>query len=207
MVERGDIMTVIKIVCGLGNPGASYEHCRHNLGFDIIDRLAEQPGFLPVTATSLFDYRTVAGAVGLVYMIRPTTFVNRSGIAVRRALDIFGAGPDELFVISDDFNLHLGTIRIRKSGSLGGHNGLQSIIDEIGRTDFPRLRAGIGPLPPEYADDPENIPDFVLSRFRPNEEEAVAEMKSRAVEAVTLAIAGELDLAISRYNIPNPTPD
>jgi len=200
-------MTTIKIVCGLGNPGESYEHTRHNLGYDIIDRLARQPGFSAVTAASVFDYRTAPGADGPIYLIRPTTYVNRSGIAVIRALEMFDADPDELFVISDDFDLHLGTIRIRKSGSSGGHNGLQSIIDEIGQSDFPRLRAGIGPLPAETAGHPERIPDFVLSRFRPDEDESVAEMISRAVEAVTLVIAGELDLAISRYNSPNPTPD
>lgn len=200
-------MTVIKIVCGLGNPGASYEHSRHNLGFDIIDRMAEWPGVSAAETAPVFDYRTMPGAAGPVHVIRPTTYVNRSGVAVRRALDMFGAEPDELFVISDDFNLHLGTIRIRKSGSSGGHNGLQSIIDEIGRSDFPRLRAGIGPLPPDIANDPDAIPDFVLSRFEPDEEEQVAEMLLRAVEAVTLVIAGELDLAISRYNNPNPTPD
>ncbi len=200
-------MTVIKIVCGLGNPGTQYEHSRHNLGFDIIDRLAGRPNVSAPTATPSFDYRTMPGAAGPVQLIRPTTYVNRSGIAVRRALDMFGAEPDELFVISDDFNLHLGTIRIRKSGSSGGHNGLQSIINGIDRSDFPRLRAGIGPLPPEIADDPETIPDFVLNRFEADEEEAVAEMISRAVEAVTLVIAGELDLAISRYNSPNPTPE
>jgi PTH1 family peptidyl-tRNA hydrolase len=200
-------MTMIKIVCGLGNPGASYEHSRHNLGFDIVDRLAKQPGFAADTATPWFDYGTIPGAAGLVYVVRPTTYVNRSGVAVRRALDMFGAEPDELFVISDDFNLHLGTIRIRKSGSSGGHNGLQSIIDEIGRADFPRLRAGIGPLPAEYAEDPETVPEFVLSRFQPDEEETVAEILSRAVEAVALVIAGELDLAISKYNSHNPTPE
>lgn len=200
-------MTMIKIVCGLGNPGASYEHSRHNLGFDIVDRLTERSGSPPVTVTPTFEYRTINGAAGSVRLVRPITYVNRSGVAVRRALEMFGVAPEELFVISDDFSLHLGTIRIRKSGSSGGHNGLQSIIDELGRSDFPRLRAGIGPLPPEYADDPETIPEFVLSRFGPDEEEAVAHMLSRAVGAVTLVIAGELDLAISRYNSPNPTPD
>jgi PTH1 family peptidyl-tRNA hydrolase len=200
-------MTVIKIVCGLGNPGQVYEHSRHNLGFDIIDRMADKPGLLPVMTSSVFDYRIFPGVYGSVRLIRPKTYVNRSGIAVHRALEMFGAKPDELFVISDDFHLHLGTIRIRRSGSSGGHNGLQSIIDEIGRSDFPRLRAGIGPLPPDIAGNPENIPDFVLSRFRPDEEKIVAEMISRAVEAVALVINGGLDPAISRCNNPNPTPD
>lgn len=200
-------MTVIKIVCGLGNPGSLYEHTRHNLGFDIIDRTADGPGVSPVTTTSVFDYRVVSGVSGSIRLLRPKTYVNRSGIAVRRALEMFGIEPEELFVISDDFQLHLGSIRIRRSGSSGGHNGLQSIIDEIGRSDFPRLRAGIGPLPPDVAGDPDSITDFVLSRFRPDEEKVVAEMISRAVEAITLVINGELDLAISRYNSPNPTPD
>ena len=200
-------MAAIKILCGLGNPGPGYEHSRHNLGFNIVDRLADRPECSPVTVTPVFDYRTMPGAAGTVFMIRPKTYVNRSGVAVRRALEMFGAEADELFVINDDFNLQLGTIRIRKSGSSGGHNGLQSIIDEIGRTDFSRLRAGIGPLPPEIAENPDAVADFVLSRFQPDEEEIVAEMISRGVEAVTLVINGELDLAISMYNSPNPTPE
>ena len=139
-------------------------------------------------------------------MIKPLTHVNRSGTAVYEALRRFEAGPEELFVISDYFHLSLGTIRIRISGSSGGHNGLQSIIDAVGTAEFPRMRVGIGTRPEKLEQNPDAIPDFVLSRFEPEETETVAAAISRAVDAVIMVIGGDFDLAMSRYNNSNPTP-
>jgi len=202
MIDIGADMTDIKIVCGLGNPGERYEHTRHNLGYDVVDGLANEAGLPPAEEAGLFSYRAAKTAC----LIKPLTFVNRSGKAVRAALDGFDAGPDELFVINDDFHLPLGEIRIRKSGSSGGHNGLQSIIDEIGTIFFPRIRIGIGPLPEAAAGNAGLISEFVLSRFEPEEEKIVATAISRAVEAVGFVINGDIDLAISKYNSFDPTP-
>ena len=200
-------MARIKVVCGLGNPGPEYEHTRHNVGYDIIDRLARRLGLSRNQRAAGFEFRTLTAGTGEVHLIQPVTYVNRSGLAVREALDRFRAQPGELFVISDDFHLPLGALRIRTSGSAGGHNGLQSIIDELGTIEFSRLRAGIGPLPDEIAGQSELIVDFVLSRFRPDEEEIVSNMISHAVEAVERVIADGLDPAISKNNGANPTPE
>jgi len=197
---------VARIICGLGNPGSRYEHTRHNLGFDIIDRLAERLDITGQGLTPQFEYRTVAGADD-TFLIKPATYVNRSGLAVFEALRLFKAEPAELFVINDDFHLTLGTVRIRKGGSSGGHNGLESIIEELGRTDFPRMRLGIGPLPEWAIADGAKIPDFVLGCFQPGEIEIVDKMISLAVEAIETILIENLDLAISRYNTVNPTPE
>ena len=198
---------MVRIVCGLGNPGSEYEQTRHNLGFDIIDRLAERMVITGSGEASWFDYRTVSSPAGDVFIVRPATYVNRSGLAVVEALGLFEADPSELIVITDDYHLPLGSLRIRKSGSSGGHNGLESIIDELGRNDFARVRAGIGPLPQWAVSDGEKIPDFVLGRFDADDGEIVAEMISFGAEAVEVALKESLDLAISRYNKVNPTPE
>lgn len=197
---------MVRVICGLGNPGSRYEHTRHNLGYDIVDRLAERLDLCHIKRGLLFDYGRAVTEAGDLYLIKPVTYVNRSGPAVQAALEQFGIDAAELFVIVDDFNLPLGTLRIRTSGSAGGHRGLVSIIEELARADFPRLRAGIGPLPDEATLGENGVPDFVLSRFAPDEEETVAGMITRAVEALELVINNRLDLAISRYNRANPTP-
>jgi PTH1 family peptidyl-tRNA hydrolase len=198
---------VVKIVFGLGNPGPRYEHTRHNLGFDIIDRLAERLDISGEGQGAYFNYRLASSVSGKTALIKPATFVNRSGLAAKEALELFEADPAELIVISDDYHLSLGSLRIRKSGSSGGHNGLDSIIDELGRIDFSRLRAGIGPMPEWAATSREKIPDFVLSRFEPGEMENVEQMISLAVEAIEVILNEGLDLAISKYNRVNPTPE
>lgn len=199
-------VTVARIICGLGNPGLRYEQTRHNLGFDVIDRLVDRLDITGQGQAPRFDYH-IASAAGGVFLIKPATCVNRSGLAVSEALRVFKAEPAELFVINDDFNLTLGTVRIRKGGSSGGHNGLESIIEELDRTDFPRMRLGIGPLPDWAVVDGAKIPDFVLGSFQPGEIEIVEEMVSLAVEAIETILNESLDLAISRYNTVNPTPE
>jgi PTH1 family peptidyl-tRNA hydrolase len=196
----------MKMVCGLGNPGPEYERTRHNLGFTVVDRLARRLDAGVAGRAVWFAYRPALYAGRTVYLVRPHTYVNRSGLAVREALERFAAEPTELCVISDDFELPLGTVRIRTAGSSGGHRGLASIIETLGRDDFVRVRCGIGPLPDEVASHRDEIPNFVLSPFRPEEQEVVRQMISRVVEALVLIVHGDLDLAISRYSGPNPTP-
>jgi peptidyl-tRNA hydrolase, PTH1 family len=198
---------VIKVICGLGNPGPRYRHTRHNLGFDVVDGLAARLALETEIDATRFSYRVVATDRGAVYMIKPRTYVNASGVAVAEAVGIFNADPSELFVISDDFHLPLGTLRIRKAGSSGGHNGLESILEHLGRDDFVRMRCGIGPLPEWAVTDREKTPDFVLSPFRSEEQKIVNGMISRAVEALMSVLDDSLDLAISRYNSVNPTPE
>ena len=197
---------MVKIICGLGNHPAEYQHTRHNLGFDIIDRLVGKMVTARTGRLAWCEYimATVGGQD--IHLIKPLTFVNQSGMAVAEAMRMFGATPSELFVITDDFNLPLGTLRIRLRGSAGGHHGLESIIAELGVEDFPRLRAGIGPLPEGSSAAERRIIDFVLGRFRPEEEEIVLHMISQAAEAMELVMAGRLDAAIQVANSANPTP-
>ena len=197
---------MIKIACGLGNPGESYRGTRHNLGFEIIDRLVGRHESTRIETHRLFYSLAIDTADGILYLIKPQTYMNRSGLAVADALRLWNARPDMLFVISDDFNLSLGKIRIRKSGSAGGHKGLASIIDCLGTDSFPRLRLGVGPLPEEAEKQNERITDFVLSRFPQEEVKIVDNMILRAVEAVDFVLNNRLDMAISKYNSANPTP-
>lgn len=198
---------MVKIICGLGNPGIRYQNTRHNLGFDVVDRLAEKLKPARTGQMSRFEYFEYAGGNASVSLIKPITFVNRSGEAAREALEFYEADSKQFFVICDDFNLPLGSIRIRTRGSSGGHNGLESIISELGAGDFPRLRIGIGPLPESIQTDRSRIYDFVLEKFYPDEVKIVENMKSLAVEALLSILNNGLDLAISRYNRSSPTPE
>lgn len=196
---------MVKIVCGLGNPGSQYQLTWHNLGFGIIDRLVGKLEAGPPIREAWLDYWPIEVSGRRVYFVKPTTYMNQSGLAGQEALNIFEGNPEELFVISDDFNLPLGKLRIRKKGSAGGHKGLQSIIDQLATTSFPRLRIGIGPLPEEARLNPDLVTEFVLNRIKPTEGAIVEEIMSRAVEATLAVVNKGLDLAINIYNT-NPAP-
>ncbi len=186
------------LVFGLGNPGPDYEATRHNLGFLVINALArsrgatlgEGPGPSLVCPLAVGEQR---GA-----MAEPLTWMNRAGRAARALVDEF-EGPDlsRLLVVTDDLDLPLGRIRFRRSGGNGGHNGLRSMIDELGSSDFPRLRLGIGR--PE-AGEPGAIVDWVLEPFDPAEREVVDEVVGRAVEAVEFFVGEGIEAAMNRYN-------
>lgn len=196
-----------RIVCGLGNIGNIYRGTRHNVGFAILEAFARRGKPGPENKARNFVYRTGYNETGDAYhLIWPTTLVNRSGWAVNEALEIFEGSLEELFIISDDFNLALGALRIRRNGSAGGHRGLVSIIETLDSDDFARLRAGIGLLPEGVSGNETAITDFVLSRFEPGEDEIVDSMVEHAAEAVDLIVNDRLELAISKYNI-NPTPE
>jgi peptidyl-tRNA hydrolase, PTH1 family len=186
----------------MGNPGRRYDETRHNLGFAIVDRLAQRLGVRWRGGGSLYD----SADADRVRLIRPKTFVNRSGLAAVDIMWRFDITPNELFVISDDFHLPLGKLRLRPSGSAGGHRGLESIIAELGTIDFPRLRVGIGPLPEVAAGDSDLIREFVLTPFRADEKPIIEDMISRAAEAVEKSLNDGLDAAIALYN-SNPTPE
>ncbi|MFH1700843.1 MAG: aminoacyl-tRNA hydrolase [Candidatus Zixiibacteriota bacterium] len=208
MLERRsdkERLGVIRIICALGNPGKQYLYSRHNFGFAVLDRLRERLEIIKSGRANWFDYDYIRGDSGNLVLMKPATFVNRSGVAVAEALNLYSAIPSELFVIVDDFNLSLGSIRIRKSGSAGGHNGLAAIIETIEDDQFPRLRGGVGPLPEGYSGSPDKISDFVLSRFASDEIKVVNNLLNRSAMAVLEVIKNGLDLAISRYNNNNPT--
>jgi PTH1 family peptidyl-tRNA hydrolase len=184
----------MKIVIGLGNPGRQYEMTRHNVGQMVVDRLAERAGWRgrararEAAAVAEGRYRGLD-----LMLVKPATYMNLSGTAVRRALARRRAPLADMLVVVDDFALPLGRLRLRPAGSAGGHNGLRSIIDELGSEDFARLRVGIGePREPAI--------DHVLSRFRADEKanlDAVLEAAADAVEDwARLGTAG----AANRWN-------
>lgn len=184
----------MRVVVGLGNPGARYAATRHNLGFLVVDAFAD--AFCPAwSSEASYRYAFVASEGQEVALVKPATSMNSSGVAVREALSRFGATPEDLFVIVDDVQLPLGRIRIRRKGSDGGHNGLLSIIECLGTTAFPRLRLGIG-APPEG----EEMIDFVLGVFAPQEREAVSEMVGRATDALRVILREGIESAMNQFN-------
>jgi len=181
------------VAFGLGNPGDRYEGTRHNVGKEVIGGLAGQLGLELLAGRG--DFYSAHDPEKDLHFIVPTTFVNASGKAASQVLESLGARPEQLLVVCDDFNLPFGTLRIRKRGSEGGHNGLSSVIYQLGTQDFPRLRIGVGPLPEET-----DWADFALARFTGDEKENVRTVKEEAGRAVLHIAASGLDAAMNTYN-------
>lgn len=180
---------------GLGNPGERYRRTRHNVGFMAIDALlARSPGS---RGRESDDAWVAEGAVGgvPVLLVKPLTFMNRSGAAVARLLASSGAQAADLVVVVDDVALDLGTLRVRERGTHGGHNGLRSIIDALGTEEFARIRIGI-----RRADLPEDLALFVLSDFPPEEVLVVQEAVGAAAAAVECLLVEGAAAAMNRFN-------
>lgn len=180
---------------GLGNPGRNYQKTRHNLGYQVVDLLAEKhkKKFKGGKGEYLYCQIEVEGKE--VYLLKPLTFMNASGQAVYDSLRFFNLTPPELFVICDDVNLPLGILRIREKGSDGGHKGLRSIIYQLGTEEFPRLRMGIGPAP-EGVD----LEDFVLESFKKEEAENVEDLIQKGSQAVESSIVFGIRESMNRFN-------
>ncbi len=191
----------MRAVIGLGNPGREYERTRHNLGFRTVDLLADQAGALWAEGKGEYLVAEATGESGAFILLKPLTYVNRSGIAVREALEHFPLSPGDMLVVVDDVCLPLGRLRMRRKGSDGGHKGLASIIYELGTELFPRLRLGIG-SPPEGVD----LVSYVLGEFGEDELDAVNDMLSRAAEVAKVFIAGDVDRAIDFCNAYQGSP-
>ena len=186
--------TGLRLLVGLGNPGRRYDGTRHNLGFDWVARLAEALGAEWRPFKDLGEVALAAGAPGLV-LARPSTFMNLSGRMAAALCYKHSVAPGQVLVGMDEMSLPLGQIRLRASGSAGGHNGLQSVLDELGTKEVPRLRMGIGAAPP--GDD---AAEFVLRRFLPEERPAAAAMLGLAVEAARAALDKGLERAMTDFN-------
>lgn len=186
---------MVRLVVGLGNPGRSYQKTRHNLGYRVVDLLAEKHKTKFKGGKGEYLYCRIVVEGRKVYLLKPLTFMNASGQAVFDSLRFFDLTPPELFVICDDVNLPLGTLRIREKGSDGGHKGLRSIIYQLGTEEFPRLRLGIGPAP-EGVD----LEDFVLQRFKKEEEKSVEELIQRGSQAVESSIILGVRESMNRFN-------
>jgi PTH1 family peptidyl-tRNA hydrolase len=186
----------MKIVVGLGNPGAQYQGTRHNVGFEVIDILASSPGVGRFQRR--FEAELAEGLEGLekVLYLKPVTFMNLSGRCVRAVLDFYQLPAADLLVVCDDVNLPLGQLRMRAGGSAGGHNGLKDIEKHLGTQNYARLRIGVGG--PGHSD----LADYVLSRFKPGEKEVVQDMTLRAAQATGCWIREGVASAMNRFNAP-----
>ena len=182
----------MKAVVGLGNPGAEYRRTRHNVGFEVVDVLARRWGVRLKAWRSIADVAKVPGRDAV--LVEPTTFMNLSGQAVRAVADYYRIEPADLLIVVDEVQLPLGRLRLRRSGSAGGHNGLKSVIEHVG-IDFPRLRIGV-----ERGDRRWDLADRVLSPFGAAEREAIDAAIERAADAAETFIDEGLEPAMNRFN-------
>ncbi len=184
-------------IIGLGNPGRRYTGTRHNIGFDIVDSTAEK--LKADFRAGQGEYEIAEGVLekNEYLLVKPMTWMNNSGIAVKEIADRFAVNTDHLLVISDDFHLPLGKLRLRQKGSDGGHNGLASVMYHLQTTMFPRLRCGIaGPGLPMRKDE---LKEYVLNRFDKNEIDEVNGLIRNAVDCVTMIITKGVAETQSRF--------
>lgn len=185
----------MRLVVGLGNPGERYRRTRHNVGFMVVDALAARWGAGKGRVEEEAWTADAQPGPEALRLVKPLTFMNRSGVAVERLAARYGMAPGDLLVVVDDLALELGSLRIRERGSHGGHNGLRSLIEVLGTDDFPRVRVGI-----RREELPDDLAGYVLSDFPQEDVLVVQESVGRAAEAVECVIREGAPAAMSRYN-------
>jgi PTH1 family peptidyl-tRNA hydrolase len=185
----------MRLVVGLGNPGERYRRTRHNIGFMVIDALGARAGVRRGRTEAEAWVAEADVADERVLLVKPQTFMNRSGQAVEPLLRRYGAGPVDLLVVLDDVALELNQLRIRERGSHGGHNGLRSLIESLGSEEFPRVRVGV-----RRGESPADLADYVLSGFAVDEVLIVQEMVGRACDAVGCFVREGAQTAMNRFN-------
>lgn len=184
------------IIVGLGNPGKEYQGTRHNIGFQVIDYIAEKAGISMLER----KHKAMVGKGMLhgqkVILAKPQTYMNLSGESVRELVDYYKIDwEEELIVISDDISLDVGGIRIRKKGSAGGHNGLKNIIQHLSGDGFTRIKMGVGEKPKGY-----DLADYVLGHFTSEEQKTMEEAVKKAEESIGVMLQDGVDMAMNRYN-------
>ncbi len=187
---------IMFIIAGLGNPKKEYDNTRHNIGFEVIDALADKYNIsvLDIKNKAMTGKGIIEGQK--VILVKPLTYMNLSGESIRPLADYYKTDYEtELIIISDDINLPPGQIRIRKKGSAGGHNGLKNIIRNLGSSDFQRIRVGVGEKPKEY-----DLADYVLGHFTKEEKFLMKEGVEKAVKAAEMMLKGDMDQAMNEFN-------
>jgi len=195
LVKGGGMEISMHIIVGLGNPTKEYQNTRHNIGFDVIDKLADafSISVLEKKHKALIGKGIINGEK--VILAKPQTYMNLSGESVRELIDYYKIEETELIVIYDDISLDVGQLRIRKKGSAGGHNGIKSIIQHLGTDVFPRIKMGVGEKPKGY-----DLADYVLGHFKKEERAVMDESALLAVKAVELMVIDEVGEAMNLYN-------
>lgn len=184
------------IVAGLGNPGSKYSCTRHNIGFMTLDHIAQKNGFKinNLKFSSLCADTSFGGK--RVLFLKPQTFMNNSGQALRQAADFYKISPENIVIIFDDISLEPGKMRIRRKGSDGGHNGIKSIISHLQSNAFPRIKMGVGAKPhPDY-----DLADWVLSEFSKEDTEAIFPRFQDASDALCMMLTGNIEGAMGKFN-------
>lgn len=196
-IETGaSSLPITHIVVGLGNVGKEYEKTRHNAGFMAIDALAEKCGVRIDRAKfhALTAEATIAGV--RVLLMKPTTYMNNSGVAISEAAAFYKIAPENVIVLHDEISFDAGVMRIRRKGSAGGHNGLKSIIAHLGSDAFPRIKIGVGKKPsPEY-----DLVDFVLGKFSQDDLAKLAAENDSVIASVELMLTGKTEEAMNKYS-------
>ena len=190
-------LIIPELIVGLGNPESKYDQTRHNIGFDAVNSLAK------AWSLSWQDNKRFQGSIaeGLspygdkIRLLKPLTYMNRSGQAVRAVIDWYKIAPGSVLVIYDDMDLPVGRLRMRRAGSAGGHNGMKSIISHLGGQDFPRLRIGIG-----KSDGKKQTIGHVLGKFAPEEKKVIQEILAISVDAVEKSLKEGVEKAMNIYN-------
>ncbi|MER3432082.1 MAG: aminoacyl-tRNA hydrolase [Leptolyngbya sp. ERB_1_1] len=192
-----------QLIVGLGNPGSKYENTRHNVGFLVIDRLAKL-WQINLSETKKFQgfFGEGMSPVGKIRLLKPTTYMNNSGQSIRAVVDWYKIPPEAVLVIYDEMDLPLGRLRIRLSGSAGGHNGMKSAIAHLGTQQFPRVRIGIGSAKSNEKD----AVSHVLGSFAPSEKGAIDEVLDLTVNAIELSLKQGVEKVMSLYNNRNVEP-
>jgi len=187
----------MKVIAGLGNPGAEYANTPHSVGFEVVEAVAHGIG-AAWRGSSAFKGDLATGLIGgvKVLLVKPQTYMNLSGTCVAPVLKYHNASVQDLLVVSDDIDLPVGKIRIRRGGSAGGHNGLKSVIEQAGSPDFVRLRVGVGRSTRGHAD----VIGHVLGKFSPDDRKVMDEVVAEAAEAVGAIENENLETAMNRYN-------
>jgi PTH1 family peptidyl-tRNA hydrolase len=184
----------MKVIVGLGNPGAKYRGTRHNVGYAVVESLASGSGvgkFQDRFQSEVAEWMT---AVDKVLLVKPTTFMNLSGRAIRQIVDFYQAPVSDLLVICDDVNLPLGKLRFRARGTHGGHNGLRDIQSHLGTTEYSRLRIGVD------APGEDQMVGHVLGRFKPGEREVIEDAVAQAAQGVELWLRQGIQVCMNQYN-------
>ncbi len=184
----------MRIIVGLGNPGSRYAATRHNVGFMVVDALAESSRAGSFRSRFHADLAELREEGETILLVKPQTYMNLSGQAVRQVVDFYQVPLENLLVVCDDMNLPLGKLRFRARGSHGGHNGLRDIANHLGTTDYPRLRLGVG------APDEDDAVDHVLGRFRASELPLIEEAVAKAVQGIALWWKEGIQKCMNEFN-------
>ena len=186
---------VVKLIIGLGNPGKPYEHTRHNIGFDVIDELANRWN-APLNQSKFNGmYASVHRPEGKVILLKPLTYMNLSGESVRPLMDYFDIEVEDIIVIYDDLDLETGKLRLRAKGSAGGHNGIKSLIQHLGTQEFNRIRVGVNRPPAGM-----KVADYVLSKFSKDDQVVVKEAIDKSCDAVETALKKPFLEVMNQFN-------